>query len=158
MDNGKTVAFISLGAIGSLLAYYGYSQYTEEKIENSEVVKTTEDGDGKSKMLDTVPLKPACSKSTENEPTVEVSIPPDADAAETENIISAVKGYLQNITQTRENEKITDKTTKSLPTVPETDASKWSNYWKKEYAKQHETNMDENDTEQENHESIPSSE
>lgn len=128
MDNrGKAAALVGLSAIGSILAYYGYSQYSNEEPDKTDIVEV---------------------KNDSNEPS-------DINDASSESISDTVSNYItkivsgENITL-QVNEKNTvdlKKTGKEVlkealegdaPTEKKSDPRQtWSKYWTNEYNKQH---------------------
>jgi hypothetical protein len=128
MDNrGKAAALVGLSAIGSILAYYGYSQYSNEEPDKTDIVEV---------------------KNDSNEPS-------DINDASSESISDTVSNYItkivsgENITL-QVNEKNTvdlKKTGKEVlkealegdaPTDKKSDPRQtWSKYWTNEYNKQH---------------------
>ena len=128
MDNrGKAAALVGLSAIGSILAYYGYSQYSNEEPDKTGIVEV---------------------KNDSNEPS-------DINDASSESISDTVSNYItkmvsgENITL-QVNEKNTvdlKKTGKEVlkealgsdaPTDKKSDPRQtWSKYWTNEYNKQH---------------------
>jgi hypothetical protein len=127
MDNrGKAAALVGLSAIGSILAYYGYSQYSNEEPDKTDIVEV---------------------KNDSNEPS-------DINDASSESISDTVSNYItkmvsgENITL-QVNEKNTvdlKKTGKEVlkealgsdaPTDKKSDPRQtWSKYWTTEYNKQ----------------------
>ena len=127
MDNrGKAAALVGLSAIGSILAYYGYSQYSNEEPDKTDIVEV---------------------KNDSNEPS-------DINDASSESISDTVSNYItkivsgENITL-QVNEKNTvdlKKTGKEVlkealegdaPTDKKSDPRQtWSKYWTNEYNKQ----------------------
>ena len=150
MDNrGKAAALVGIGAIGSILAYYGYSQYGNES------------GDGNA------------SVNNEIDEKKEVSV--DEQNSESETISETVSKYLTKIVgaeniklQVTEEDASTagNKEAKSDLKVDgkavlkealegtsnnsiEVDGTKtWSKYWTNEYNKQQDTNNAESDREE----------
>lgn len=150
MDNrGKAAALVGIGAIGSILAYYGYSQYGNES------------GDG--------------NTSVNNEIDEKKEVPIDEQNSESETISDTVSKYLTKIVGaeniklqvTEEDASIAgNKEAKSdLKTAGkavlkealegtsnnsiEVDGTKtWSKYWTNEYNKQQDTNNAESDREE----------
>ena len=150
MDNrGKAAALVGIGAIGSILAYYGYSQYGNES------------GDG--------------NASVNNEIDEKKEVPVDEQNSESETISDTVSKYLTKIVGaeniklqvTEEDASIAgNKEAKSdLKTAgkavlkealestsndsTKVDGTKtWSKYWTNEYNKQQETNNAESDREE----------
>lgn len=127
MDNrGKAAALVGLSAIGSILAYYGYSQYSNEEPDKTGIVEV---------------------KNDSNEPS-------DINDASSESISDTVSNYItkivsgENITL-QVNEKNTvdlKKTGKEVlkealegdgPNDKKSDPRQtWSKYWTNEYNKQ----------------------
>lgn len=150
MDNrGKAAALVGIGAIGSILAYYGYSQYGNES------------GDG--------------NASVNNEIDEKKEVPVDEQNIESETISETVSKYLTKIVgaeniklQVTEEDASTagNKEAKSDLKVDgkavlkealegtsnnsiEVDGTKtWSKYWTNEYNKQQDTNNAESDREE----------
>jgi len=150
MDNrGKAAALVGIGAIGSILAYYGYSQYGNES------------GDG--------------NASVNNEIDEKKEVPVDEQNSESETISETVSKYLTKIVgaeniklQVTEEDASTagNKEAKSDLKVDgksvlkealegtsnnsiEVDGTKtWSKYWTNEYNKQQDTNNAESDREE----------
>jgi hypothetical protein len=150
MDNrGKAAALVGLSAIGSILAYYGYSQYGNES------------GDG--------------NASVNNEIDEKKEVPVDEQNSESETISETVSKYLTKIVgaeniklQVTEEDASTagNKEAKSDLKVDgkavlkealegtsnnsiEVDGTKtWSKYWTNEYNKQQDTNNAESDREE----------
>ncbi len=128
MDNrGKAAALVGLSAIGSILAYYGYSQYSNEEPDKTDIVEV---------------------KNDSNEPS-------DINDASSESISDTVSNYITKIVsgeniKLQVNEKNTvdlKKTGKEVlkealegdaPTDKKSDPRQtWSKYWTNEYNKQH---------------------
>ena len=127
MDNrGKAAALVGLSAIGSILAYYGYSQYSNEEPDKTDIVEV---------------------KNDSNEPS-------DINDASSESISDTVSNYITKIVsgeniKLQVNEKNTvdlKKTGKEVlkealegdaPTDKKSDPRQtWSKYWTNEYNKQ----------------------
>lgn len=121
MDNrGKAAALVGLSAIGSILAYYGYSQYSNEEPDKSDIVEVKNDSNEHS----------------------------DINDASSESISDTVSNYItkivsgENITL-QVNEKKTGKEVLKealegdAPTDKKSDPRQtWSKYWTNEYNKQ----------------------
>ena len=128
MDNrGKAAALVGLSAIGSILAYYGYSQYSNEEPDNTSILDDVENNSDK---------------------------PENTNDVSSETISDTVSNYItkmvsgENI-KLQVNEKITadpKKTGKQVlkealegdaPNDKKSDPRQtWSKYWTNEYNKQ----------------------
>ena len=121
MDNrGKAAALVGLSAIGSILAYYGYSQYSNDEPDKTDIVEVKNDSNEHSNIND----------------------------ASSESISDTVSNYITKIVsgeniKLQVNEKKTGKEVlkEALegdgPTDEKSDPRQtWSKYWTNEYNKQ----------------------
>lgn len=144
MDNkGKTAALIGIGAIGSILAYYGYSQYGNESGNdntsvNNDIDKKNntpddeQDRDNKSETIsDTVSKYLTKMVGAEN---IKLQVTEeDASIAGNKESKSDLKTSGKAVLKEALGDTFNDST--------KVDGTKtWSKYWTNEYNKQQETN------------------
>ena len=128
MDNrGKAAALVGLSAIGGILAYYGISQYGNEKEEPVEV-----------KTID--------KETSVNNDKKEESVA-DTVGSYLTNLVTGSKNIKLSIDETdgdkeQSKEVSTEKVTneQSKKTDGEDNKAKWSKYWSNEYDKQQNNN------------------
>jgi len=128
MDNrGKAAALVGLSAIGGILAYYGISQYGNEKEEPVEV-----------KTID--------KETSVNNDKKEESVA-DTVGSYLTNLVTGSKNIKLSIDETdgdkeQSKEVSTEKVTneESKKTEGEDNKAKWSKYWSNEYDKQQNNN------------------
>lgn len=128
MDNrGKAAALVGLSAIGGILAYYGISQYGNEKEEPVEV--ETND-----------------KETSVNNDKKEESVA-DTVGSYLTNLVTGSKNIKLSIDETdgdkeQSKEVSTEKVTneESKKTEGEDNKAKWSKYWSNEYDKQQNNN------------------
>ena len=128
MDNrGKAAALVGLSAIGGILAYYGISQYGNEKEEPVEV-----------KTID--------KETSVNNDKKEESVA-DTVGSYLTNLVTGSKNIKLSIDETdgdkeQSKEVSTEKVTNedSKKTEGEDNKAKWSKYWSNEYDKQQNNN------------------
>ena len=135
MDNrGKAAALVGLSAIGGILAYYGISQYGNEKEEPAELAN-----------VDTDPIV----KDDKKEESVAATV-----GSYLTNLVTGSKNIKLSIDETdgdkeqskeASTEKVTNEESKKTESN-EDNKAKWSKYWSNEYSKQQKTT--ENDEEE----------
>jgi len=128
MDNrGKAAALVGLSAIGGILAYYGISQYGNEKEEPTELAN-----------VDTDPIV----KDDKKEESVA-----DTVGSYLTNLVTGSKNIKLSIDETdgdkeqskeTSTEKVTNEESKKTE-GGEDNKAKWSKYWSNEYSKQQKT-------------------
>ena len=137
MDNrGKAAALVGLSAIGGILAYYGMSQYGNEKEEQSELVNVDAD-------------------TIVNDDKKEESVA-DTVGNYLSNLVTGNKNIKLSVDETvddkKENTEVSNETNVTNKETIEQDGhedhkAKWSKYWSKEYTKQQTPKKDGNDDE-----------
>ena len=136
MDNrGKAAALVGLSAIGGILAYYGISQYGNEKEEPVEV--------------ETIDQETSVNNDQEtsvNNDKKEESVA-DTVGSYLTNLVTGSKNIKLSIDETdgdkeQGKEVLTEKVTneESKKTEGEDNKAKWSKYWSNEYDKQQNNN------------------
>lgn len=135
MDNKSVLLAGSLGAIGALLAYYGYNNINAET-------------EGSDKNTDTTTKKNDVASTTELRELVEVKkLKENEEEKIQQNVKLAIKELKEKVSEDKSNENITkqnveenDKpsTISEIPSL--TDQEKWRKYWKDEFAKSGDTN------------------
>ncbi len=137
MDNrGKAAALVGLSAIGGILAYYGMSQYGNEKEEQSELVNVDAD-------------------TIVNDDKKEESVA-DTVGNYLSNLVTGNKNIKLSVDETvddkKENTEVSNENNVTNKETIEQDGhedhkAKWSKYWSKEYTKQQTPKKDGNDDE-----------
>jgi uncharacterized protein (UPF0333 family) len=129
MDNrGKAAALVGLSAIGGILAYYGISQYGNEKEEPVEV--------------ETISKETSVNNDKKEESVA------DTVGSYLTNLVTGNKNIKLSIDETdgdkeQSKEASTEKVTSKESTKPvgnEDNKAKWSKYWSNEYDKQQNNN------------------
>ena len=128
MDNrGKAAALVGLSAIGGILAYYGISQYGNEKQEPVEV--------------NTIDKETSVNNDKKEESVA------DTVGSYLTNLVTGSKNIKLSIDETdgdkeQSKEVSTEKVTneESKKTEGEDNKAKWSKYWSNEYDKQQNNN------------------
>lgn len=150
MDNrGKAAALVGIGAIGSILAYYGYSQYGNEsgdvnasvnnEIDEKKEVPVNEQNSESETISDTVSKYLTKIVGAEN---IKLQVTEeDASTAGNKEAKSDLKvdgkAVLKEALEGKSNNSIKVDGTKT-----------WSKYWTNEYNKQQDTNNAESDREE----------
>ena len=128
MDNrGKAAALVGLSAIGSILAYYGYSQYSNEEPDKTEIVEVKNDSNEHSDINDA--SSESISDTVSNYITKMVSGENIKLQVNEKNTVDLKKTGKEVLKEALEGDAPTDK--KSDP------RQTWSKYWTNEYNKQH---------------------
>ena len=128
MDNrGKAAALVGLSAIGSILAYYGYSQYSNEEPDKTEIVEVKNDSNEPSDINDA--SSESISDTVSNYITKMVSGENIKLQVNEKNTVDLKKTGKEVLKEALEGDAPTDK--KSDP------RQTWSKYWTNEYNKQH---------------------
>jgi len=135
MDNKSVLLAGSLGAIGALLAYYGYNNINV-------------DTEGSDKNTDTTTKKNDVASTTELRELVEVKKQKESNEEKIQqNVKLAIKELKEKVTEDKSNENTTkqnveeDNNTTTISEIPSlTDQEKWRKYWKDEFAKSGDTN------------------
>ncbi len=128
MDNrGKAAALVGLSAIGGILAYYGISQYGNEKEEPVEV--------------ETIDKETSVNNDKKEESVA------DTVGSYLTNLVTGSKNIKLSIDETdgdkeqskeASTEKVTNEESKKTESN-EDNKAKWSKYWSNEYSKQQKT-------------------
>jgi len=136
MDNKGVLLAGSLGAIGALLAYYGYNNINV-------------DDEGSDKNIDTTTKKNDVASTTELRELVEVKkLKENEEEKIQQNVKLAIKELKEKVSEDKSNENITkqnveapDANPSTISEIPSlTDQEKWRKYWKDEFAKSGNTN------------------
>jgi len=128
MDNrGKAAALVGLSAIGSILAYYGYSQYSNEEPDKTDIVEVKNDSNKPSDINDA--SSESISDTVSNYITKIVSGENITLQVNEKNTVDLKKTGKEVLKEALEGDAPTDK--KSDP------RQTWSKYWTNEYNKQH---------------------
>ena len=128
MDNrGKAAALVGLSAIGSILAYYGYSQYSNEEPDKTDIVEVKNDSNEPSDINDA--SSESISDTVSNYITKIVSGENIKLQVNEKNTVDLIKTGKEVLKESLEGDAPTDK--KSDP------RQTWSKYWTNEYNKQH---------------------
>ena len=128
MDNrGKAAALVGLSAIGSILAYYGYSQYSNEEPDKTDIVEVKNDSNEPSDINDA--SSESISDTVSNYITKMVSGENITLQVNEKNTVDLKKTGKEVLKEALEGDAPTDK--KSDP------RQTWSKYWTNEYNKQH---------------------
>ena len=128
MDNrGKAAALVGLSAIGSILAYYGYSQYSNEEPDKTDIVEVKNDSNEPSDINDA--SSESISDTVSNYITKIVSGENITLEVNEKNTVDLKKTGKEVLKEALEGDAPTDK--KSDP------RQTWSKYWTNEYNKQH---------------------
>jgi len=131
MDNrGKAAALVGLSAIGGILAYYGISQYGNEKEEPVEV--------------ETIDKETSVNNDKKEESVA------DTVGSYLTNLVTGSKNIKLSIDETdgdkeKSKEVLTEKATNEVSKKTEggeDNKAKWSKYWSNEYDKQQNNNKD----------------
>jgi hypothetical protein len=121
MDNrGKAAALVGLSAIGSILAYYGYSQYSNEEPDKTVIVEVKNDSNEPSDINDDTVSNYITKIVSGENITLQVN---------EKNTVDLKKTGKEVLKEALEGDAPTDK--KSDP------RQTWSKYWTNEYNKQH---------------------
>ena len=129
MDNrGKAAALVGLSAIGSILAYYGYSQYSNEEPDNTSILADVENNSDKPENTNDVSSE-SISDTVSNYITKMVSGENITLQVNEKNTVDLKKTGKEVLKEALEGDAPTDK--KSDP------RQTWSKYWTNEYNKQH---------------------
>ena len=111
MNSKNTSALIGLGAIGTLLAYYGYQYLDDDEKESSEIIETKKDvTENKDKELEASKENKDSKEDNDNNETT-------TEKPEIKTILDASSNNIKmEVTEQIINEK-----------------NKWSNYWAGQY-------------------------
>lgn len=128
MDNrGKAAALVGLSAIGSILAYYGYSQYSNEEPDNTSILADVENNSDKPENTNDVSSE-SISDTVSNYITKMVSGENITLQVNEKNTVDLKKTGKEVLKEALGSDAPTDK--KSDP------RQTWSKYWTTEYNKQ----------------------
>ena len=127
MDNrGKAAALVGLSAIGSILAHYGYSQYSNEEPDKTDIVEVKNDSNESSDINDA--SSESISDTVSNYITKIVSGENITLQVNEKNTVDLKKTGKEVLKEALGSDAPTDK--KSDP------RQTWSKYWTTEYNKQ----------------------